>query len=292
MHRALLFAAICCAACGSSSTDTLPTAEAGDDTAVAAETSADVLDDASDGADPDVALDAPPADTGPDPTDRSKCTVDPDKAGITKRTAAKGSMTYIGFAPTSYDAKTPLSLVIALHGAGDTNSNYINLWQGHATTKKFLLVVPEGTSSVGPGFTWNSGDKSKILGVIDDFATCYSVDPKRRIIHGFSAGGIMAYYIGLDSAPLFAGISIASANLGSAEAIAGKKLLPAKWLIPVSHFHGISDTNFPIATARAGRDQLLAAGHKVYWHEFPGGHTTNAVDDGTMYDDLASSTAP
>jgi len=37
---------------------------------------------------------------------------------------------------------------------------------------------------------------------------------------------------------------------------------------------------------------MLAAGHTVYWHEFAGGHTTNAGFAATMYDDLASSTAP
>lgn len=102
----------------------------------------------------------------------------------------------------------------------------------------------------------------------------------------------MAYLLGLASAETFAGVSIASANEGSAEALFGGSLLPATWKIPVSHFHGVDDLNFTIASARAGRDKLLAAGHTVHWHEFTGGHSTKAADAAQRYDDLASSKAP
>ena len=240
----------------------------------------------------------PPSDSGPDPTDRSKCTIDPDKAFVTHRTAKTstgGSMKYVGFAPTGYDPKSPLTLVIALHGAGDTMDNYFAaVWQSNASSKKFLVVTPEGSAAVGPGFTWNGSDANSILDVIDDFAACYSVDPRKRIIHGFSAGGVMAYLIGLQAAELFSGISISSSDLGTAEAIAGKRLVPgvAAWKIPLSQTHGTSDTNFPIAQARAGRDRLIAAGHKFDWHEFAGGHTTSASLVGMTYDDLAGSTSP
>jgi predicted esterase len=69
-------------------------------------------------------------------------------------------------------------------------------------------------------------------------------------------------------------------------------LPPAPWKIPVSHHHGTLDMNFPIDTARAGRDRLLAAGHTVSWHEFDGGHTTTPAFALVRWDDLASSRAP
>lgn len=246
----------------------------------------------------EVGVDAP-IDAGPDPTDRSKCTVDPDKLGVTHRTASastgSGSMKYVGYAPPGYAPKTPMTLVIALHGAGDTADNYFNIvWQPNAQTKGFLVVTPEGSAPIGSGFTWNGSDANLIIDVMNDFMKCYSVDPKRVILHGFSAGGVMAYLIGLEAAELFAGISISSADLGTAEAIAGKTLVPgvAKWLIPLSQTHGTSDTNFPITYARQGRDRMIAAGHTVYWHEFDGGHTTSAALVALTYDDLATSRAP
>ena len=86
--------------------------------------------------------------------------------------------------------------------------------------------------------------------------------------------------------------TIASADLNTAEAIIGHALLPAPWKIPVSHFHGTQDMNFPIMYAIAGKDRLIAAGHPFYWHPFDGGHTTNPTDALTMYQDLAASVAP
>jgi poly(3-hydroxybutyrate) depolymerase len=228
--------------------------------------------------------------------DRTKCTADPDKTGVTNRQLAAGAktMTYVGFAPSSYDPFVPLTVVLSLHGAGDTAGNYFSVvWQGNAEARGFLVISPEGTAPVGSGYTYNTSDLEPIVNqVVDDFSACYSVHPNRRILHGFSAGGILAYLVGLQAADFFAGLSISAADLGTAEYYFGKSLLPAAWKIPVSHTHGLSDANFPITAARAGRDKLLAAGHTVYWHEFAGGHTTNAAYALQMYDDLALSTAP
>jgi poly(3-hydroxybutyrate) depolymerase len=271
----------------------------------------DAAGDAHTGADAapaDAGADAAPADASPPDAavadaadaaftpDRSNCSVDPDKTGVTNRQVLAGgkSMTYVGFAPASYDPYVPMTVVLSLHGAGDTAGNYFSaVWQANAETRGFLVISPEGTSPAGSGYTYSPSDLEPIVNqVMNDFSACYSVNPKRRIVHGFSAGGILAYLVGLQAAYFFAGISVSAADLGTAEYYAGGSLLPAAWKIPVSHTHGLGDANFPITAARAGRDKLMAAGHPVYWHEFDGGHTTNAAYALQMYDDLASSLAP
>jgi poly(3-hydroxybutyrate) depolymerase len=235
----------------------------------------------------------PLMDTAPPTIDRSKCTADPDKVGLVTRTVPGKTKTYLAYVPATYDKMKPTTLVIALHGAGDVASNYLNVvWKLNADKRNFIVIAPDGNCAAGPGNTWCSGDSAMIASLWPDMEACYSIDPKRRIIDGFSAGGIMAYAMGLEGASFFAGISISASNLGSAEAIVGKKLLPAPWKIPVSHHHGTMDMNFPIATAREGRDRLIAAGHMVYWHEFAGGHTTTPAFALERYDDLASSRAP
>jgi poly(3-hydroxybutyrate) depolymerase len=238
---------------------------------------------------PEVAVD-----TGPS-LDRSKCTASPDAVGLTSRTIP--GMKYVSYVPATYDKTKASRLLLALHGAGDTGNNYLAaIWKSNADARNFIVIAPDGSSPVsgGPpgGNTWNTSDGNHILDTIDDVSACYSIDAKHIVIDGFSAGGIFAYALGLQAAELFSGISIASSNLGSAEAISGKSLVPAAWKIPVSHHHGLTDMNFPIDTARAGRDKLLAAGHKVDWHEFDGGHTTTAAFALVRWDDLATSTAP
>ncbi len=239
---------------------------------------------------------APRADTSPgvdaSPPDRSKCKQDPDKVGTTTRTFAATS--YIAYVPKTYDMNTASALVEVLHGAGDTNSNYLNVWTSVADARNVILLAPEGSSPLGGGFTWNTSDESFILGELDDLAKCYSIDAKRRILHGYSAGGIMAYLFGLADASKYCGIAIFSADLGTAEYFNNGTLLPSSWLIPVSHFHGMSDQNFPIAAALKGIDTLKAANHPTYWHPIPGGHGATPTPANALqeFDDLKGSTAP
>ena len=237
-----------------------------------------------------------------DPTDRSKCTIDPDKIGLTKREVKSPgggtTYTYAAYAPAGYDPSKLTPLLIALHGASDTADGYLAaIWRANADTRGFLVLAAEGSSKLGAGFTYSSTDARYIANeLLTDFARCYTVDPKKRVLNGFAAGGVLAYSIGLGgSAKDFAGIAIASSDFGAAEVVAkseSRSLLPAAWLIPISHTHGTSDSKFPIASARAGRDKLIAAGHKVSWHEFEGANATDPATALTMWDELAASVSP
>lgn len=267
-------------ACGGSGDDST-TADASNDVTTS-DTSASDVTTPSDGA----IQDASSADVAKPP-----CASSPDKTGFTNRTALGNA--YVAYVPTSYDPKNLTPLVVALHGAGDTAQNYLNvIWKGNADNGGFIVIAPEGTAALGQGFTWNSSDETLILAAAVDVYACYAIDPKKEIMHGFSAGGIMAYMIGLDHAELFSGIAISSADLESAEAVYGGSLLPSAWEIPVSHTHGTQDQNFPIQYAIQGMDTLVEAGHPFYWHPFDGGHTTTPQFANTMYSDLKSSTAP
>lgn len=244
------------------------------------------------GTDAVAANDAPAVVDSAVPFDASKplCKIDAHKKGLTQRTAMNA---YLAYVPASYDMNKPTSLVVALHGAGDTASNYLQaIWKNNADTRGFVVIVPEASQAYSGGFTWLGGDDATIAAALADVQTCYSIDGKRVLLDGFSAGGTMAYFVGLSRAQLFAGIGVAASTLGSGEYVNGGSLLPAPWKVPVSHFHGDSDPNFPIAQALAGINKLKAAGHTTYWHPFTGGHTTSAPDALARYDDLKSSTAP
>jgi predicted esterase len=227
------------------------------------------------------------------PPDRSKCPTNPDQVGKTKRMYGSGPG-YTLYVPKTYDMHVPSALIEVLHGAGDTVPNYLQLWEPVADQRNVIILAPEASSPLSTGFTWLNSDETFILGELDDVASCYSIDPKRRILHGFSAGGVMAYWLGLAKADLFSGIAIFSADLGSAEAVSGMTLLPAPWKIPVSHTHGMDDQNFPISYALASKTRLEAAGHPFYWHPVPGGHTAPATIPNALqaFDDLKSGAAP
>lgn len=280
--RRLLFPLLL-VACSSDPGLTIPGADGGADAATA--------DDTGIAADAPTS-DAPIASDASVPFDASKplCKADAHKKGMTQRTATNP---YLAYVPASYDMNKPTRLVVALHGAGDTAANWLQaIWKGNADTRGFIVIVPEASKAYGNGFTWLGGDDATIAAALADVQTCYSIDAKRVILDGFSAGGTMAYFVGLSQAQLFSGIGVGASTLGSGEYVNGGALLPAPWKVPVSHFHGDADANFPIAQALSGINQLKAAGHTTYWHPFTGGHTTSASDALARYDDLAASTAP
>jgi poly(3-hydroxybutyrate) depolymerase len=281
---AVLAAAETVAACSGSGDDSTTTDASADGTGGSDAQSADVTtqnDSSTDAGITDASVDV----------SKPPCAANPGKTGFTNRTAAGNP--YVAYVPSSYDGKTLVPLVVALHGAGDTAMNYVNVvWKSNADQSGFIVIAPEGTAPLGNGYTWNTSDESLVLAAATDVWACYAIDPKKEIVHGFSAGGIMAYLIGLHDAARFSGVSISSADLGSAEAVYGGSLLPSAWKIPVSHFHGTQDQNFPISYAIAGMDALLDAGHPFYWHPFDGGHTTNATFAATMYGDLKGYSAP
>ena len=109
------------------------------------------------------------------------------------------SVTYAAYAPAGYDPSKLTPLLIALHGAGDTADGYLAaIWRANADTRGFLVLAAEGSSKLGTGFTYSSTDARYIANeLLTDFARCYTVDPKKRVLNGFAAGGVLAYSMGL-----------------------------------------------------------------------------------------------
>jgi predicted esterase len=244
-------------------------------------------------------------DAGPPSPYGVGCSSDQDQTGVVLRSGKYGtdgkSHQYFTYVPSSYSPATEIPLIISLHGAGDTAKNFIKLWEADAEKGGFMALVPEASSAYGPGYTWDLTDTDLILGATGDIEHCYNTDLRRHILHGFSAGGLIAYILGLAQADSFSGLAIASSDLGTAEIywgeLHGKKtalsLLPSPWLIPVSMFHGSQDMNFPIdMTGIPSRNVLADAGHMVYWHEFDGGHMTDPADALQMWNDLEGSRSP
>jgi poly(3-hydroxybutyrate) depolymerase len=233
--------------------------------------------------------DAGPLDAGP--PSHASCSHSADVKGSTARSALDNP--YQAWVPASYDPSRPMPLVVALHGAGDTAPSYLQwMWQANADARGFIVIAPEGTAAYGGGYAWYGSDDALVLAAIEDIVKCYSIDPKRIILNGFSAGGTMAYFIGLSQAQRFSGLAIQSSALSAGEYVNGGPLLPAAWHVPVSHFHGDMDMNFTAASALDGIEALMAAGHPTFWHLFSGGHQATAQDALTEYDELKAFTAP
>jgi polyhydroxybutyrate depolymerase len=122
--------------------------------------------------------------------------------------------------PPGYSSKTPMPLVVMLHGYsvnGYIEELYLDLTR-FADQYGFLYVYPDGTiDESGKGF-WNAtdgccnfygstvDDSAYLSQLISAIEARYAVDAKRVFLIGHSNGGFMAYRMACDHADQIAGI--------------------------------------------------------------------------------------
>jgi len=145
--------------------------------------------------------------------------------GSFRSDALREEMRYGVYLPPGWDRKTPLPLVVFLHGGGDDEQCF----DEHGATAElddairagrlepFILVVPDG----GRGFwtNWYDGSHRYEDYVVDDviprIRSRYPIRPGRESTHllGISMGGAGAMYMTLHRPEAFASSSVLSAPL-------------------------------------------------------------------------------
>jgi polyhydroxybutyrate depolymerase len=125
------------------------------------------------------------------------------------------------YLPDNYDQQSQWPMVMVLHGYsgyGDQEDFYLGL-RFRVNTRKFILVVPNGTIDQDGKHFWNAtdfccdlhktgvDDTSYLLNLVKFVQTQYRVDPSRIYIIGHSNGGFMANRLTCDGGSLFAGIA-------------------------------------------------------------------------------------
>ncbi len=138
---------------------------------------------------------------------------------------------YIVHVPPGYDGRTPVPVVIMLHGGGGKARGAMHEtgWSAKADKENFLAVYPEGVphdpgryaSFVLNPQTWNDGsgrenipaarmridDVGFLNAVLDDLGKRLRVDPRRIYVTGFSNGASMAFRAGRELAARLAAIA-------------------------------------------------------------------------------------
>ena len=95
--------------------------------------------------------------------------------------------------------------------------------------------------------------------IADEVAS--GIPPGRIVVGGFSQGGAMALYAGLQYPGQLAGICVMSGYLAKAEAF---KLAPEAASTPVAHFHGAADPTVRLEWARESARLLRELGVQSY----------------------------
>jgi polyhydroxybutyrate depolymerase len=116
--------------------------------------------------------------------------------------------TYLLHAPPAYDGRSPIPLVIVLHGGGGTGTGAARQtgMSAKADRESFLAVYPEGTGPIRDRLlTWNAGnccgyamqrnvdDVAFMQAMLDRLQHEYVIDSKRVFVTGISNGAMIAY---------------------------------------------------------------------------------------------------
>lgn len=185
--------------------------------------------------------------------------------------------TYRIHVPPGYDGKTPLPLVVVIHGAFDTAegmetfSNFSTL----SDQKNFLVLYPNGMGLFGYLQHWNAGhccgkaakDKIDDVGFIEaailDACDRLKVDRKQIFVLGFSNGGMMACRFAAEKTQMLAGAAFLAASIGGkpSENEPEWRIPAPRCPLPVLIMHGMDDQDVPFEGGVSKR----RGGPRTYW---------------------------
>ncbi|MEO7109171.1 MAG: hypothetical protein ABI183_01930 [Polyangiaceae bacterium] len=280
IYVSAVFAAFSILACSSSS-DTLDPSGGGDDDAAQSQ----------DGGADSTALDGSTKsdggtttghDSGP-PLGSGSLTPGTTTLTITAASQSRSVLLHVPAGVTGHE----LPLVIALHGDGDTNSNFVTgttQLQSKSDSEDFVLAAPQGITrnvQVGantvPNVDWdpyndppNNIDLPLLDAIRTQLVATGSIDTKNISVYGYSQGGFMSFRYGM----------VASASLSCAAVLAAgdpygggnpTEVTDAARKIPVSIQIGTADSL--LSTAQAAKTLLMNNGNPLDYHEITGaGH--------------------
>jgi len=156
------------------------------------------------------------------------------------------------------DAKTPVPIVVALHGAGGSENLFFEGYgAGHIVTecrkRGWLLVATRSGLSFGTG--------PPIPALLDELAKRYPLDPKRVFVVGHSMGAMQTIDLIQKHPTAFA----AAAALGGGGAVRDPKAFAASPL-----FVGVGEKDGIALAGARGLNKALAAGAKnLTYKEYP-----------------------
>jgi polyhydroxybutyrate depolymerase len=184
--------------------------------------------------------------------------------------------TYKIHVPSTYDAQSPVPLVLALHGNKGTGEDMrkltLNQFDQLSDTENFIVVYPNGIEKswndgrgVTPAGEKNIDDVGFIKALIENVKGRFKIDSKRIYLTGMSNGAFFSNQLGCELSNTFAAMAPVA---GTMPVIIASRCNPVRPL-PVIMFHGTKDVYAPYKggqTRKGGLGPVLSAEDTaLYW---------------------------
>ncbi|HLF92591.1 MAG TPA: 5'-nucleotidase C-terminal domain-containing protein [Planctomycetota bacterium] len=172
------------------------------------------------------------------------------------------------YIPGAYDGRTPLPLVVALHGTSGNESTLFDTY-GNGEIKR--VAERRGAivlSPFGRGVTEYRGiGENDVLSALADARRRYRVDPDRIYATGHSMGGTGAAYLAFRHPGLFAAVAPLAAATSFPWLVGNARHIPFWWIL------GGKDEPFYLTGVKLGAERMIALGLPAKIDVLPGrGH--------------------
>lgn len=100
----------------------------------------------------------------------------------------------LAYVPENYDPRVPYGLIVWLpEPNGFDRDQFVQRWKTHCETRDMILLAPRPADAA----RWQPTEVEFIRKTLDQIRGTYRIDPTRVVVHGYQAGGAMAYLTAL-----------------------------------------------------------------------------------------------
>ncbi len=204
------------------------------------------------------------------------------------------SLQYLIIKPSFYNPNKSYPLVILLHGYGSHMRDLAGLCP-LLNTESYVYICPNAPFHIElapgmEGYAWFpmgnelthdsfSHGLDKLTIFMKEICDKYDIQSDQIILGGFSQGGMMTYYYGLNNPDIIRGFAALSSKILCPESL--QPLLPDDKTQKIFISHGIRDIVIPVNYGRDACQFLEDAGYKPIYKEYDMHHE---ISGGTIVD--------
>ena len=116
----------------------------------------------------------------------------------------------VAYLPANYDPRRTYGLFVSLHPPGEFDTDAtIDRWDEVCQANDLILLLPQSDDTS----RWLPTEESFIRKTIDEALNRFPIDPTRIVIHGYQAGGAMAYLVAFKHRDVVRGVVAIDAAL-------------------------------------------------------------------------------